>query len=233
MSDWERAHLVDACAFELAHCAFGHVRERVISCFNEIDHGLAEAVAGQLGMDVPAATRPNHGNSSPALSLANSPRESIATRKIAVLATDGVDLAGLSDLCARLEAEGALFDVIGVHEGNLSHAGGGSAMVDHGLFAVSAALYDGVLVPAGAEALAGLHDARRFVEHCYRHGKVVAAVGNGADLLERALAPRVRTSTGELIDDHSVITAGGADEQFTAAVRSALAAHRDFTRAAL
>jgi catalase len=71
MSVWEREHIIAAYRFELGKVEHEHVRERTVACLNHIDHELATGVAEGIGVAVPGPAEPNHGRSSPALSMAN------------------------------------------------------------------------------------------------------------------------------------------------------------------
>jgi catalase len=233
LSDWERQHLVDACSFELSHCDFEHVKVRALECFNQIDHGLAVEVAGNLGLPAPAAVGENHGRSSPALSLANSPHDSVATRKVAVLVAEGADLSALGPVRDPLTGEGAKFELVGVHAGELAVAGG-SVQIRHALYSANSALFDAVLVPDGEAAvqtLLQLGNARRWIAEAYRHGKAVAAFGAGVGLLDAVIGSHAQLSSGPLSAEHGVVTTTGAPgADFAAALRAALAAHREFHR---
>jgi len=78
-------------------------------------------LATALNQNVPADGDPEQYRSlvkegslekSPALSMANTVKNSIRTRKIAILAADGVDGESLTQVKNALKAEGALCDVI-------------------------------------------------------------------------------------------------------------------------
>ena len=100
---------------------------------SQIDEGLAAAVSYNIGVHVPKGLTtalnqngPADGDpgqyrslvkegsleKSPALSMANTVKNSIRTRKIAILAADGVDGESLTQVKNALKAEGALCDVI-------------------------------------------------------------------------------------------------------------------------
>ena len=165
--------------------------------------------------------------------MLNPTHDTIATRKLAVLVADGSDLSALDAVREPLTSEGALLQLVGVRDGAITPASGGDAKVDHALYSANSSLFDAVLVPdgaAGVETLRGLGAARRWIEESHRHGKAIAAYGVGIELLRDAIGTRAQLSDGALNDDHGVITTAAPDEQFAAALRSALAAHRDFDR---
>lgn len=115
----EKAHIVQALRFELGKVEVPAIRERMVGLLAQVDKTLAGLVAQGLGLAVPAKVDspvnmsvPADGNvkqfqpkrlapsmeRSPALSMATTVKEGIATRKIAILAADGVDDAALSGM---------------------------------------------------------------------------------------------------------------------------------------
>lgn len=98
MSAWEKRHIVDAFRFELGKVAAVHVRERTVEQLAQIDYDLASQVAQGIGVAMPEPGANNHKpQASPALSQENLQGDgSIRTRQIAVLVTDGVDTAQLT-----------------------------------------------------------------------------------------------------------------------------------------
>jgi catalase len=90
----ERMHLVDACRFELGKVERLGIRERVVALFREVDEEFADEVAAGIGVAAaPSRSRAGRDDPQPseALSLANQPRDSIKTRRIAALILPGVD----------------------------------------------------------------------------------------------------------------------------------------------
>jgi catalase len=111
-SEPEKNHLTDALCFELGKVETIAVRERMLNLLLQIDESLAAGVAYKLGMHIPKElltplnqTKPADADPekyrpivkegslprSKALSMAYTVKDSIATRKIAILAADGVN----------------------------------------------------------------------------------------------------------------------------------------------
>jgi len=192
MSDWEQDHIVEAFSFELGKVRRRDSRERVLGELAHVDHELTTRVATNLGLEAPPEAEPKHGRSSPALSQATQP-ESIGTRKIAVLAADGIDGGPLETVLEALRSEGASCEVLAPHEGTLE----GGLGIDRGLLTMASVLYDAVLVAggrAGVDALRSNGAAIRYVAEAYKHGKAVGAIGEGVDLLREAPSNDVRLS---------------------------------------
>jgi catalase len=216
-SEAEKNHLTDALRFELSKVETVEIRIRMLGLLSQVDKTLARNVADALGLAVPKKPEqpinhsiPADGNpskfqpksvdqgieSSEALSMANTPKDSIQSRKIAILAADGVDGTALQQMKKALMAEGAVAEIIAPRLGEITNAKGGAIKVDKNLMTVSSVLYDAVYVPGGKNsiaALAGEADAVYFINQAYKHCKAIAvdleaepfiAKTNLADLLK-------------------------------------------------
>ncbi|WP_245789901.1 catalase-related domain-containing protein [Streptosporangium canum] len=133
IADWEKEHIVAAFRFELGKVDHVHIREGVVRNLNQVDHDLAVMVAEGVGVEPPAeAAVPNHGHGSPALSQGHDPVRSVATRKIAILAADGVDAAQVEGVRAALTPEGAVCEVLAARDGAVQGEGGEQVPVTAG-----------------------------------------------------------------------------------------------------
>lgn len=232
MSDWEQDHIADALQFELGKVEREYIRERVVEQLAHIDHELATRVAKGLGLEAPGETEPNHGRRSPALSQAEQPG-SVATRKVAVLAADGVDAESLTPVLDSLRDQGAICEVLAPHGGKLD----GGLPVDRPLTTMASVLYDAVLVAGGAgsvQALRGNGAAVRYVAEAYKHAKPLGAIGEGVDLLRSAPVNDVRLSDNGVVVDSGVVTLASPNadalDEFTSSFVDAIAGHRHFDR---
>jgi catalase len=239
MADWEKEHIVAAFRFELGHVTHRYIRERVVEHLNHVDHELAVRVAEGVGVAPPAtAAVANHGRSSPALSQARQPTDTVAGRKVAILATEGVDADEITRVREALAADGATCEVIGPREGTVNGVGNGAVEVEHALPTVGSVLYDAVVIPDGKESASALTadgDALHFVAEAYKHGKAIGALGTGIGLIEAARIHGVRLANIHESDvaDRGVITqtAGdGVSDDFLGELTRAIAAHRHWNR---
>jgi catalase len=233
MADWEKEHIVAAFRFELGKVTHTHIREGVIGNLANVDHELAVRVAEGVGVEPPAKPAASgHDRGSPALSQDNSPKDGIATRKIAILAADGVDAGHVSAVVEVLTGEGATCEVLAARDGSVRATAGDPVPVTRTLTTVGSVLYDAVVVPGGRDAVEALGrdgEAVYFVIEAFKHGKAVGAVGEGAGLLARAGIGSVPPTEpdGAPIADEGVVTAGGsAAREFAQAFVGAVAAHR-------
>src|ERR1700722_1795762 len=132
-------------------------------------------------------------------------------RKIAILVAAGVAIEEVEKMQSALKKEKVLSEIVGPHVGDIEGEGGVTAATK--TFANSSSvLFDAVYVPGGAnsiERLKEIPDALRFIDEAYKHGKAIAASGQGVELVKE-------TKTGELVanDDateQGVLFADNAD----------------------
>jgi catalase len=259
-SDPEKAHIVQALRFELGKVDTVRIRERMLGMLAQVDETLAARVAqglglavpkkldGPLNMSVPAdgdvkAFQPKPPSravgSSPALSMANTVKDGIRTRKIAILAANGVDGRALSGIQKALKAAGAQPKVIAPRLGTLATAQGQDVKIDWSLLTAGSVLFDAVFVPGGVkslEALAAEPRAAEFVGEAYKHAKTIGATGAGVDLLraagigtgspDRTAKGRKRTAG----DDGVIAGADGEIGEIAADFVKAVAQHRHWSR---
>jgi catalase len=211
-SEPEKEHIVLAFRFELGKVETKSVRERMVDLITHVDLDLATQVAQGIGVPAPAQNGGEAGSrqrleagweqygvtsrsnfqivrepaTSPELSMANTPKNSVKGRKVAILAADGVDAAQVTAMQAALRKAGAVPELIGPHLGPLPGANSTALQPDKSLLTVASVMYDAVYVPGGAQSVAALQgsgDALHFVNEAFKHCKAIAASGEGVDLL--------------------------------------------------
>jgi len=236
----EQDHIVDAFRFELAKVQIPEIRERMVGNLALVDATLAERVAADLGFTANAragvsnGTRTGAVHPSPALSIIASPKKpSIATRKVAILAADGVNIADAEAVGKALQAQGAKVAVLSSRLGHLSGANGGTLAVDYRIVGEPSVLWDAVFVPGGAQsvkALTKMGAALLFVREQYKHAKPICASGDGVAMLESAGLsggdPAAAKELGVIVGNAAAVQNGIA-----ANFASAIAHGRFFNRA--
>ena len=209
-TDVEKKHILDAFLFEIGKVETVAIRERMLVHIAQVDRDLAERVAAGLGLQVRARADGPLNRSVPAdgdvkrhqskpseppverseaLSMVATAPGGIATRKVAVLAADGVDEAAVAAVRKALEAGGAMAKVVAPRLGTLKGSGGGAVAADFSFLTTSSVLWDAVCVPGGdasVAALAAEPKAVEFVAEAFKHCKAIAATGAGTQLLESA-----------------------------------------------
>jgi catalase len=240
MTPVERKHIVAAFRFELGKVEHKPIRTAVVARLNEVDHELATQVAAGVGVPAPGEGRPNHGRTSPALSqVTDDPTGPVATRKVAILAADGVDGQGLQSVVDRLSARGVIPEILAPHDGPLTTSAGDAVDADRAMTTMASVHYDAVLVPCGpdsAEALCEDGYALHFVAEAFKHQKPVAAFGAGTTVLDKAGVGGVRQATDEddAVTDVGVTTTRKARDEvpdaFVDQLCASLARHRAWGR---
>lgn len=227
-SEVEKNHIVDALRFELGKVEREEIRKRMVGILTQVDEVLAKRVADGLGLEVPSEpSKPiNHGvpanadrekyesktgksslKSSAALSMANTVKDTVKSRIIAVLATDGVNGAQLNATKKALLAGGAQAKIIATHNGFIKDDKGVAVKVDFTFLTSASVLFDAVYIPGGApsvNALLAEADAVHFVTEAFKHCKAIAADKEGELLLKAALAPTGnsdKTPVGVLVNE--------------------------------
>jgi catalase len=193
----EKEHIISAFQFELSKVEAAAIRQRVVDNLAHVDAKLARKVAEPLGIALPdakaAAGRAGFRDvraklpveASAALSMEGG-GGGIATRRVAVLAADGVELGALRVIQQALQEGGASIRVIAAHLGFVASSSGQQLAVNHMFANASSLLFDAVLVPGGAasaQALERSGDAVHCVLEAYKHGKAICVIGEGAQLL--------------------------------------------------
>jgi len=244
-SEAEKNHLTDALKFELGKVEIEEIRKRMVGILTQIDKGLAQRVAEGLGLDLPKGPeRPvNHGvpadadrkkyesktikptlKASAALSMANTPKNSIKSRLIAVLATDGVNGDQLNATKTALVKGGAQAKIVATHNGHIKDLKGIAIKVDFTFLTTASVLFDAVYIPGGAASVNALKaeaDAIHFITEAFKHCKAIAAEAEGTDMLKIARIP---------FNEKGEAPAGVIADQQPAAFIDAIANHRFWQR---
>jgi catalase len=208
-SQIEQNHIIRALRFELGKVETVPIRERMLFLLAQVDKELANRVAQGLGAAIPAKlekpvnmsvpgdvdpkkVQPKRAvdmDVSPALRMIdnpNFPNQTIETRKIAFLVSDGFDDAALLDMKQTLMTAGAVVMTVAPRLGTLTGANGTVAKADFSFLTGSSVLFDAFYVPDGEASVASLKaepEVANFLNEAYQHCKTIAASGAGVELL--------------------------------------------------
>lgn len=158
-------------------------------------------------------------------------------KRIAILATDGVEQVELTEPRKALEAAGAQTELVSPAQGKLQawrhFEKGDQIPVDVELDAADANNYDALVLPGGVanpDQLRTMPKAVRFVKSFFDEGKPVAAICHAAWMLVEADAVRGRTVTSwpslqtdlknagakwvdrEVVEDNGLVTSRKPDD---------------------
>lgn len=195
----EKNHLTDAFSFELGKVKAVEVRQRMVGVLSIVDQDLATKVAHSLGLEVPKKLEypinhsiPADGNpadyqplnvdiklkKSSTLSMADTVKDTIKSRKVAILAANGVNAQSLKKIKAAILAHGGVVHVIAPKLGALTAQDKSSVSVDESFLTAASVLYDAVYVPGGDNSIAALaaeSNAIHFLNQTFKHCKAIAA----------------------------------------------------------
>ena len=226
MSAHEQEHIIAAYSFELGKVERQWIRERQVNeILANIDLGLAARIAENLGLPAPKAGTvgvPEPAlDRSPALSQANLLSGDIKTRKVAILAANGVDGAAIAAIKKALEAAGAHAKLLGPTSAPVTTADGKSLAVDASMEGLPSVAFDAVFVPGGAksiQALSGDGVALHYLLEAYKHLKAIALSGEAKQLLD---VLKLEADAGLIV---------GGDAKAIKAFFAAIAQHRVWAR---
>src|SRR5690606_37152225 len=145
-----------AFGFELSKVTVPGIRRRMVAMLRNVSEPLAEGVARHLGMPelpepLPLATTRSFEpevTRSEFLSLLAFPGQiGIRTRKIALLAADGVAASSVMALADALMTQGAVIRLVGQHVGLLQVDGGVALDLGASFENSPAVLFDAAIVP--------------------------------------------------------------------------------------
>ncbi len=207
----EKKHIIDALKFELGKVETIAIRQRMLYILQEIDPVLAQEVAKGLRLDIPKniglvnqlvpadidpkSYQPVYPKElaiteSPSLSIIQNMVNSlktIATRKVAIIASDGANENSIMNVKKDLLSEGAVVHIIAPTDNYIIAENEAKIMVDKTLLTTASVLYDAVYVAGGAASIATLKndgDAIHFLNEAFKHCKPIAASLDAKEILE-------------------------------------------------
>jgi catalase len=227
----EKQHIVKALQFELSKVETLKVRQRMLEHLEKINNVLAAQVAVSIGEKKGATAKshshisPGTSDTPSELELLEKATTSTTAsggllkakglsmekdqptlakgRKVAILVAAGVAIEEVGKMQSALKSEDVLSEIVAPHVGEIEGAGGVTEATK--TFANSSSvLFDAVYVPGGEnsiEKLKEIPDALRFIDEAYKHGKAIAASGQGVELVKE-------TQTGELVTDDDATEQG-------------------------
>jgi catalase len=208
-SEAGKNHIINALRFELSKVETPAIRERMVGILTQIDLSLANKVAEPLGINVPKLPgQPiNHSipadgnpkdyqpvkmksslNESPSLNMDNLKKDSITTRKVAILAANGVNEKTLNAVKSQLKSQGARGEIISPKLGIITGQNKSTITVDKTLFNTASVLFDAVYVPGGEESIKALSadgDAVHFLNEAFKHCKPIGLDNEALPVFER------------------------------------------------
>ncbi len=238
----EQCHIANAFRFELSKVTVPAIRERMVASLRNASEELAQKVADGLGMNplpaplplaLPNPPEPEVAKSPPLSLLARPGDGSIKGRKVAILVAPGVQAQPLLRVQEALAQRGAVGRLVGTRIGPMPTADGDAIDADASLENEPGFLFDALVLPDGAEAVAALaqdgHTAE-FIKDQFRHCKAILVLGGSRQLLSYAGIPQAMDKSLAQGGTGLIIAEPGQEEGATAAFIEAIAKHRHFGR---
>lgn len=213
-SEPEKNHIINALRFELGKVEDEAIRIRVLGLLSQVDQSLAQKVSEGIGVSVPKKPEQpmNHSygadadpkkcqptkvkqaiDKSEALSMANTVKDSIKTRQIAILTADGIDEAAVERMKDALIKEGAVVKIIAPRLGIVKGKNKGSLKADQSFLTTSSVLFDALYIPggsAGIQKLLSEIEPIEFLNEAYRHCKAIALDGEAIEMWNASYAAK-------------------------------------------
>lgn len=212
LKEWEKNHVIDAYSFELGKCTHKHIQKRMLWMIDQIDNDLAKKVSLNLGLSIPddierpinQAISPDANfhdfqpgpkkfylNESPALSQGNTKFESIATRQVAVLLSDGFSNNNYNEMKEVLTSGNAVVKIIAPTGGDVISDSGQQYQVDASITTTESVLYDAIYIPGGKQSTDVISKNAKFIKfvnEALKHCKPIAADNEGESFLNNTYA---------------------------------------------
>jgi catalase len=245
----EQDHLIAALRFELSKVESVDIRARVLEMLVQIDATLAQAVAMGIGLThlLDEVHRPSPApmnelgprvTRAPSLSMEHSVHNTIRSRRVAFLASEGVKSRELSTIHDALRQLGAHVEIVSFTVGKIRGDRGERFVVRKTFLTTTSVHFDAVYVAGGAqsvEALAQSREARHFVCEAYSHAKPIGAYSDGIDFLhalDLANIPMADSAQDLVVSHLGFVSARSpeSEEAFVLAFAKAIASHRHWDR---
>ncbi|MFC5874619.1 catalase [Chryseobacterium arachidis] len=194
----EKIHLQNALIFELSKVTIPAIRERMVGQLNFVDKVLAQKVAEKTGVEVTELEFPNqslpadsnhidlqseereaHTKISDALSMENTVKDTIKSRKIGFILANGADAGSVNDLKAKLEDEGATVEIIAPSLAPITTNDGSALTPKHSLTSTASVCFDALFISTGEDSTKELlapdnkHKVLQFINEAYKHCKTI------------------------------------------------------------
>ncbi len=196
---YEKQHIINALSFELGKVLSEDIKVRMLRILQHIDKDLAINVGQNMRIDLPdkndamlnhsipadgdpekyqPVTKKSSLTKSAALSMVHTVKDTIKTRKVAILAADGASKASIESMKETITNAGGVVEIIAPLQGYIIADDASKIPVDNSFLIAASVLYDAVYVPGGTNSiatLAGEPDAIHFLNEAYKHCKAIAA----------------------------------------------------------
>jgi catalase len=238
MSKPEKRHIIKAFQFEVGKVKDAEIRQKVVDMFANVDLDLASQIAEGVGATMPSkGADASTAGQSPAVSMENTAKDSIMSRRIAVLAAEGANDKELMRVKKALEDAGGHVKIISKSLSPLKSESGKDIPVDMTFLTAASVMFDAVIAASGPEdfkAINAIGDAVHFINEAFKHCKPIGALGEGVDLLAASDISGAKVAAAgtedRVVSDKGVVTARRHSGSFDKSFIDAVAMHRHWVR---
>ena len=236
MSEAEKLHIISAFHFEVGKVESREIRQKMVDQFAGVDKELAVAIAKGVGVSPPSeGADSSKADNFPSFSMENTVKDTIKTRKVAILAENGFNYEELVNVKDALKDAGANSEIISRYLGLIKSNNGQEIEVDKNYISTASTQFDAVYIPGGRQNVDSLKkrgDVLHFLNESFKHCKAIAAIGESVELLKKSDITGFSISSGEITSDKGVVTASNnADlNNFAKKFMDAIAVHRHWDR---
>jgi catalase len=255
MSMPEKKHIIDAFHFELGKVETMSVRENMVAMISNVDLELAKEVAKGIGVKEPQEVQKAHGvdyealemlrkenqnkrkvDKSPALSIENTKKDNIKTRKIAVLIEEGYRHEELKTFVEFIKSEGATCEIISKLAGKKKSLEGEEIMPDKMHVTTASIMYDALYLPGGdhIKAMKNQGDVIHFINESFKHCKAIGASAEAIELLKESQIKGINFAENgnKTTSDNGVVTIADPSgfKDFLQSFKKSVAMHRHWMR---
>ncbi|GAB3792603.1 hypothetical protein GCM10028868_08070 [Virgibacillus kimchii] len=211
MSKQEKEHIISAFSFELGKVKSKDVRKQVVDMFAHVDLAMAREISGNIGVHAPEEGGSDVEKSSPALSMEDT-AYSPATRKVAVLLTDGFEGEDVKNILEQLERKKMYVEIVSDKQGMIKGTKDVKVEADHTFVTADPVLFDAVYAAGGMEKSKEFDsNASYYLKEAFSHFKPIGATHEGKDLIK---AQNLSAQSGVIME----ASVNSFAEQFTEAV---------------
>lgn len=240
MSEPEKQHIISAFHFEVGKVESKEVRQKMVDQFADVDKELAVEIAKGVGVSPPSdGADSTKSDNFPSFSMTNTVKDTVKTRKVAILAENGFNYDELIKVKNALNDAGANSEIISMYRGTIRADNRKEIEVDKNYISTASTQFDAVYVPGGKESADSLKthgDVIHFVNEAFKHCKAIGAVGEGVELFKESDITGVAIAgdgpDGEVTSDKGVITAINDTnmDNFAKSFIKSVAMHRHWDR---
>lgn len=226
MTEVEKEHIIQAFHFEVGKVKSKDVQQQIVEMFSNVDVELAKTIAMGVGVNPPAnKSEVQMDLASPALSQEQMKVNTAATRKVAILASDGFSGSEVNQVLESFKSAGITAEFISHNRGVVTSSEGQQVEVNQTFLTADSVLFDAVYVAGGQESVNALMASKEpiyFVDEAYNHFKAIGAGKEGAEILSKA---------GIVSNDPASGIVAVTDKNSGSAFIEAIAKHRHWKRA--